>query len=119
MLTIQSHTNVRDIQITEIKAYIFDGFDFIGTPGQCVGAWNYESVGFKAFYSGVKNFIDDKNATKEIDNNIMRNLDYQNTQKNFNLGLDFIVTSQSFKNLKTPNDYLSKRFYTRYFKLLD
>lgn len=119
MLTIQSHTNARDIQITEIKAYIFDGFDFIGIPEQCVGAWNYESVGFKAFYSGVKNFIDDKNATKEIDNNIMRNLDYQNTQKNFNLGLDFIVTSQSFKNLKTPNDYLSKRFYTRYFKLLD
>lgn len=107
MLTIQSHTNARDIQITEIKAYIFDGFDFIGIPEQCVGAWNY------------KNFIDDKNATKEIDNNIMRNLDYQNTQKNFNLGLDFIVTSQSFKNLKTPNDYLSKRFYTRYFKLLD
>lgn len=104
---------------TQIKAYIDDSFDFRDQPMQFVGAWDYENVEFKAFYSGVKNFIDDKNATKEIDNNIMRNLDYQNTQKNFNLGLDFIVTSQSFKNLKIPNDYLSKRFYTRYFKLLD
>ena len=49
----------------------------------------------------------------------MFNQDYQNTQKYFKIGLDFIVTSKSFKNLKIPNDYLSKRFYTRYFKLLD
>ena len=49
----------------------------------------------------------------------MFNQNYQNTQKYFNLGLDFIVTSKNFKNLKIPKDYLSKRFYTRYFKLLD
>lgn len=104
---------------TQIKAYIDDSFDFRDQPMQFVGAWNYENVEFKVFYSGVKNFIDDKNATKEMDNNIMRNLDYQNTQRYFNLGLDFLVTSQSFKNLKIPNDYLSKRFYTRYFTLLE
>ena len=113
--------NEKEIAIypTQIKAYIDDSFDFRDQPMQFVGAWDYENVEFKAFYSGVKNFIDDKNATKEIDNNIMRNHDYQQTQKNFNLGLDFIVTSKSFRNLKIPNDYLSKRFYTRYFKLLD
>lgn len=33
----------------------------------------------------------------------MRNLDYQNTQKYFNLGLDFIVTSKGFKNIKILN----------------
>lgn len=113
--------NEKEIAIypTQIKAYIDDSFDFRDQPMQFVGAWDYENIEFKAFYSGVKNFIDDKNAIKEIDNNIMRNLDYQNTQKYFNLGLDFIVTSRSFRNLKMPNDYLSKRFYTRYFKLLD
>lgn len=98
----QGKDNVIDIQITQIKAYIDDSFDFRDQPMQFVGAWDYENVEFKAFYSGVKNFIDDKNATKEIDNNIMRNHDYQQTQKSFNLGLDFIVTSPNFKSIEIP-----------------
>ena len=32
------------------------------------------------------------------------NHDYQNTQKNFNLGCDFLVTSKDFKNIKVPQD---------------
>ena len=31
------------------------------------------------------------------------NHDYQQTQKNFNLGLDFLVTSPAFKNITIPN----------------
>ncbi|OCR07021.1 hypothetical protein A7X13_09140 [Helicobacter pullorum] len=96
--------NEKEIAIypIQIKAYIDDSFDFRDQPMQFVGAWDYENVEFKAFYSGVKNFIDDKNATKEIDNNIMRNHDYQQTQKSFNLGLDFIVTSPNFKSIEIP-----------------
>ena len=30
----------------------------------------------------------------------MRNLDYQNTQKYFNLGLDFRIVTPTFKNIQ-------------------
>lgn len=33
----------------------------------------------------------------------MRNLDYQQTQKSFNFGCDFLVTSKGFKNITIPN----------------
>ncbi len=36
------------------------------------------------------------------------NLDYQNTQSHFNLGLDFIITSPIFKNIKIPNNLDTK-----------
>lgn len=41
----------------------------------------------------------------------MRNLDYQNTQKNFNLGLDFLVTSPTFKNIKIPNNLDTRKLF--------
>ncbi|BAM32680.1 hypothetical protein [Helicobacter fennelliae] len=41
----------------------------------------------------------------------MRNLNYQNTQKYFNLGLDFIVTSKSFKNIKLPNNLDTRNLF--------
>ena len=119
---------------TQIKAYVDDSFDFVDSPMQFVGAWNYDKMEFMVEESILQGYVKDdivyivnklplvevdKNISKDSDNNIMRNQDYQNTQFFFNLGLDFIVTSKSFKNLKIPNDYLSKRVYTRYFKLLD
>lgn len=130
----QGKNNSIDIQILEIKAYIFDGFDFIGTPEQFVGAWDYEKMEFIVGNSIWQGYIKDnvvdranelpfietnKNASKDLEEIVMRNHDYQNTQRYFNLGLDFIVTSKRFKNLKIPNDYLSKKFYTRYFKVLE
>lgn len=34
----------------------------------------------------------------------IQNHDYQQTQKHFNLGCDFLVTSKDFKNIKVPQD---------------
>ncbi len=53
------------------------------------------------------------------DNNLNRgamyyhlyNLDYQNTQSYFNLGLDFIVTSKGFKNIMIPNNLDTKNLF--------
>ena len=56
---------------------------------QFVGAWNYETMEFREYYSVIKKIIND--------NSIMRNLDYQNTQNYFNLGCDFIVTSKTLR----------------------
>ncbi len=39
---------------------------------------------------------------------IYQNHDYQQTQKHFNLGCDFIVTSKGFKNIKIPNNLDTK-----------
>ncbi|EEQ62573.1 hypothetical protein HPMG_00030 [Helicobacter pullorum MIT 98-5489] len=104
----QGKDNAIDIQITEIKAYIFDGFDFIGTSGQFVGAWNYEKMEFKVFNSTRKMFREVTGSTKvisignvkEANENIMFNQDYQNTQKYFNLGLDFRIVTPTFKSIK-------------------
>ena len=111
----QGGDNAIDIQITEIKAYIFDGFDFIGTPEQFVGAWDYEKmefiVGGSIWQGYVKdNFVDivnklpfvdiDKNSAKDLKEAIMRNLDYQNTQKYFNLGLNFRIVTPTFKDIQ-------------------
>ena len=35
----------------------------------------------------------------------MFNQDYQNTQKYFSLGLNYILASKDFKNIKVPNEY--------------
>ena len=39
------------------------------------------------------------------------NHDYQQTQKNFNLGLDFLVTSKGFKNITIPNTLDTKNLF--------
>ncbi len=41
----------------------------------------------------------------------MQNHDYQQTQKNFNLGLDFLVTSLTFKDIKIPKDVNMRKFF--------
>ena len=41
----------------------------------------------------------------------MQNHDYQQTQKNFNLGLDFLVTSKGFKNITIPNALDTKNLF--------
>lgn len=112
--------------------------------GQPVGAWDYNEMKFdkdvsesqmnkyaeksgiiSATNAGAALFLKSAINIEKYEDYKSSNMypiynhDYQQTQKNFNLGLDFIVTSKSFRNLKIPNDYLSKRFYTRYFKLLD
>ena len=111
----QGKDNAIDIQITEIKAYIFDGFDFIGTPEQFVGAWDYEKMEFITGGSILQgyfkdNVVDmanklplvntDKNISKDLDKAIMRNLDYQNTQTYFNLGCDFRILTSTFKDIQ-------------------
>ena len=111
----QGKDNAIDIQITEIKAYIFDGFDFIGTSGQFVGAWNYEKMEFIADSSIWQGYFKDnavdmanklpfvnleRNGAKDLKEVIMRNQDYQNTQMYFNLGLDFRIVTPTFKNIQ-------------------
>lgn len=41
----------------------------------------------------------------------IQNHDYQNTQKYCNLGLDFLVTSPTFKNIKIPKDLKFKNLF--------
>lgn len=41
----------------------------------------------------------------------MRNLDYQNTQKYFNLGLDFLVMSLTFKNIVVSQNFDYKKLF--------
>ncbi|WP_233715842.1 DUF6402 family protein [Helicobacter trogontum] len=111
----QGKDNAIDIQITEIKAYIFDGFDFIGTSGQFVGAWDYEKMEFIADSSIWQGYFKDnavdmanklpfvnleRNGAKDLKEVIMRNQDYQNTQMYFNLGLDFRIVTPTFKNIQ-------------------
>lgn len=104
----QGKDNVIDIQITEIKAYIFDGFDFIGTPEQFVGAWDYEKM---EFIAGGSSWIAFKEITnldkifstsnvKQSNETTIFNQDYQNTQKYFNLGLDFRILTSAFKDIE-------------------
>lgn len=104
----QGKDNVIDIQITEIKAYIFDGFDFIGTPEQFVGAWDYEKM---EFIAGGSSWIAFKEITnldkifstsnvKQSNETTIFNQDYQNTQKYFNLGLDFRILTSTFKDIE-------------------
>lgn len=127
--------------------HIFNDDGSIKELGQPVGAWDYNETKFNvavslsqiskytekdsvslaavgatmAAWSELESAINIEKYENYKRQNIypIYNHDYQQTQKNFNLGLDFIVTSKSFRNLKTPNDYLSKRFYTRYFTLLE
>ena len=41
----------------------------------------------------------------------IQNHDYQNTQKYCNLGLDFLVTSPTFKNIKIPNNLDTRKLF--------
>ena len=106
----QGKDNVIDIQITEIKAYIFDGFDFIGTPEQFVGAWDYEKMEFIVKDSSFALIrekahkyilsIDITDNIKQTNKNTLFNQDYQNTQTHFNLGLDFRIVTPTFKSIE-------------------
>lgn len=42
----------------------------------------------------------DKNISKDLKEAIMRNQDYKNTQKYFNLGLDFRILTSTFKDIQ-------------------
>ena len=123
--------NEKEIAIypTQIKAYIDDSFDFRDQPMQFVGAWDYENVEFKEKVSikegyikdGIVNNLNaiplvkiDKNISKDFKEVIMRNLDYQNTQKYFNLGLDFLVMSLTFKNIVVPQNFDYKKLFRLY-----
>ena len=120
--------NEKEIAIypTQIKAYIDDSFDFRDQPMQFVGAWDYEKISFltktseyqRIIYDNAVDIVNklpfverDKNTSKDFKEVIMRNHDYQNTQKYFNLGLDFLVTSPTFKNIKIPKDLKFKNLF--------
>ena len=121
--------NEKEIAIypTQIKAYIDDSFDFRDQPMQFVGAWDYEKISFltktseyqRIIYDNAVDIVNklpfverDKNTSKDFKEVIMRNQDYQNTQKYFNLGCDFLVTSPTFKNIKIPKDVKFKNLFT-------
>ena len=127
--------NEKEIAIysTQIKAYIDDSFDFRDNPNQTVGVWNYENIEFDSATSAAMalKYWWNKEANKKEQiqlalkyqqnraNNLNRgamyyhlyNLDYQQTQKYFNLGLDFLVTSPTFKNIKIPNNLDTRKLF--------
>lgn len=127
--------NEKEIAIypTQIKAYIDDSFDFRDNPNQTVGVWNYENIEFDSATSAAMalKYWWNKEANKKEQiqlalkyqqnraNNLNRgamyyhlyNLDYQQTQKYFNLGLDFLVTSSTFKNIKIPNNLDTRKLF--------
>lgn len=113
--------------------HIFNDNDSIKELGQPVGAWDYNEMKFaKDVSESQMNKYAEKNGTFSATNvgatmafgsklnfsitqekyeNYKRqniypiyNHDYQQTQKNFNLGLDFLVVSKNFKNIKVPQD---------------
>lgn len=104
----QGKNNEINIQILEIKAYIFDGFDFIGTPEQFVGIWDYEKMEFivgNSVWISLKKITNlDKivstNSIKQPNKNTIYNQDYQDAQMHFNLGCNFRILTPSFKNIK-------------------
>ena len=105
---IQGKKSKVDIQILEIKAYIFDGFDFIGTPEQFVGVWDYEKMEFKIAKSSRKVLREQSGTTsivaieniKQSNEYKMFNQNYQNTQKYFNLGCNFRILTSAFKDIE-------------------
>ncbi|EKM9865217.1 hypothetical protein PWA69_001461 [Campylobacter coli] len=96
--------------------------------GQPVGAWDYNEMKFdkdvsesqmnkyaeksgiiSATNAGAALFLKSAINIEKYENYKRQNIypiynyDYQQTQKNFNLGLDFLVTSPTFKNITIPN----------------
>lgn len=80
-----------------------------------MGAWDYEKMEFIVGNSIWQGYIKDnvvdvtnklpfieisKNISKDLKEAIMRNLDYQNTQTNFNLGCDFRILTPTFKDIQ-------------------
>lgn len=108
--------------------------------GQPVGAWDYNEMKFDvavslsqmskytekddistlaaigatmATWSKWKSAINIQKYEDYKSNNIypIYNHDYQQTQKSFNLGLDFLVTSPTFKNITIPKDLKFKNLF--------
>ncbi len=124
---------------TQIKAYIDDSFDFRDSPNQTIGVWDYEKIKFDSTTSvamALKYWWNrETNEEEQIqlalkyhqnrDNNLNRgamyyhlyNLDYQSTKTHFNLGLDFLVTSPTFKTIEIPKDLDTKNLFRVIVKL--
>ena len=111
--------------------HTFDDNGNIAEFGQPVGAWNYNELKFDEYVSEsqmsryikttkgsfsqenvvalffLKSAITIDNYSQKRMENIypIYNHDYQNTQKYFNLGLNYILASKDFKNIKVPNEY--------------
>ena len=108
--------------------HIFNDDGSIKELGQPVGAWDYNEMKFdkdvsesqmnkyaeksgiiSATNAGAALFLKSAINIEKYENYKRQNIypiynhDYQQTQKNFNLGLDFLVTSPTFKNITIPN----------------
>ena len=75
---------------------------------QFVGACNYDKMEFKIAKSfrevlreqiGTTSIVAIENI-KQLNENIMFNQNYQNTQKYFNLGCDFRILTATFKDIE-------------------
>lgn len=75
---------------------------------QFVGSWDYETMEFKIAKSfrevlreqiGTTSIVAIENI-KQLNENIMFNQNYQNTQKYFNLGCDFRILTATFKDIE-------------------
>ena len=120
--------------------HIFNDDGSIKELGQPVGAWDYNEMKFDvavslsqmskyterddistlaavgatmAAWSKLESAISIKKYENYKKQNIypIYNHDYQQTQKNFNLGCDFLVTSPTFKNIKIPKDLKFKNLF--------
>ena len=104
--------------------------------GQPVGAWDYNKMKFdkdvsesqmnkyaeksgiiSATNAGAALFLKSAINIEKYEDYKSSNMypiynhDYQQTQKNFNLGLDFLVTSPTFKDIKIPKDLDTKSVF--------
>ena len=115
--------------------HTFDTNGNIVEFGQPVGAWNYNKLKFdedvsesqmSRYIKKTKGSFSKENVVAlfrlksaiTIDDYFQKrmeniypiyNNDYQNTQKYFEIGLDYILASKDFKNIKVPNGY--KEFF--------
>lgn len=116
--------------------HTFNDDGSIAELGQPVGAWNYKEMRFDRDVSesqmnkyaeksgtfsatnvGAAIFLKSAISIDKYENYKRQNIypiynhDYQQTQKNFNLGLDFLVTSPTFKDIKIPKDLDTKSVF--------
>ena len=96
--------------IINIKAFIVDSVDFNNDKDengrdkrdQPIGVWDYENIKCDIYASikqVAKSKIKSDNMLKENHSYPIYNSDFKQSQKSFQIGLDFFIYTTSFKEL--------------------
>ena len=125
---IYQYMYTKDIHIFNMKAYIYDAFDFNDTSGQSVGVWDYINMNFDILHSiketvsqeknianasfreSIANVSFEKNIANALVNGIgyerakdkmyVYNYHYQDYKQSVKKGFDYRIFSDSFIEFK-------------------